>query len=335
MNSSHHRNRTRANHAENTMQHDCHTHAYAHSHAPNTFGRAFAVGISLNAAFVVVEIAFGLRANSLALISDAMHNLGDVMGLLVAWGASRLATWQPTDRHTYGLRKTTILAALFNGLFLLVSVGAILWEAVRRFGAPAQVQTNTIIAVATVGIVINGITALMFMRGREADLNIRGTFLHMLADAGISAGVVVAALLINVTGAKWIDPAVSIAIGIVILGGTWGLLKESMNMFMDAVPDKVDIVAVEHYLRELPGVQELHHMHIWGISTSEIALTAHLVISQPDLANGMLHTVQKELHDHFHIDHATLQFELHEKDVCLTKRCSLHCTAQTGSEQHH
>ncbi|MCX6349391.1 MAG: cation diffusion facilitator family transporter, partial [Candidatus Aureabacteria bacterium] len=265
----------------------------------------------------------GLIANSLSLLADAGHNLSDVMGLLVAWGAIRLSRWQPTEKHTYGLRKSSVLAALFNALFLLVSVGGISWEAIRRFKEPATVQAGTVIWVAAAGIVINAATALMFRRGRKEDLNVRGAFLHMSADAAISAGVVAAGILISLTGIAWIDPVVSLLIAGLILIGTWGLLKESVNLALDAAPENIDPRAVQDYLTGLPEVKDVHHLHIWGLSTRDAALTAHMVLSRPELNNELLARIRKELHDRYRIGHATIQFELCEKEICLSKRCSL------------
>jgi len=298
-------------------------HPHDHHHRPRSFGRAFAIGIALNMSFVIVEAFYGYRADSLALLADAGHNLGDVMGLLVAWGASYLSQWQPTRTYTYGLRRSSVLAALLNALFLLVAIGAIAWEAIRRFHDPVAVQANTMIWVAAAGIVVNAATALLFMGGRKLDLNIRGAFLHMVADAAISAGVVLTGLLIAGTGIAWIDPVVSIAIAATIFLGTWSLLREALNLAMDAVPASIDSEAVQAYLSQLPSVTEVHHVHIWGLSTTDAALTAHLVLSQPDRNNVLLSQIQEELHHRYGIDHATIQLETAENNVCLTKRCSL------------
>jgi cobalt-zinc-cadmium efflux system protein len=299
-------------------------HGHDHGHRRRDFGRAFAIGIGLNAAFVVVEAVFGFYADSLALLTDAGHNLSDVMGLLVAWGASYLSQWQPTRRFTFGFRRSSILAALANALFLLVSIGAISWEALARLRAPAQVHSPTIIAVAAVGIVINTATALLFMRGRKDDLNIRSAFLHMLADAAISAGVVVAGVVIAWTGVMVIDPLVSLAIAAVILVGTWSLLRDSVSLAMDAVPSDIDAEAVRAYLLGLPKVKDVHHVHIWGLSTTETAMTAHVVLDHGDLDNALLTRIREELHGRYRIEHATIQLESHEGETCLTKQCSLH-----------
>jgi cobalt-zinc-cadmium efflux system protein len=235
---------------------------------------------------------------------------------MVAWGASYLSQWQPTRKHTYGLRRSSVFAALINALLLLVAVGAIAWEAVRRFHEPVVVQANTIIWVALLGIVINTATALLFIGGRKTDLNIRGAFLHMMADAAISAGVVLAGLLIAFTGITLIDPVVSLVIAATIFLGTWTLLRESFNLAMDAVPENIDPEAVQAYLTQLPSVTEVHHVHIWGLSTTDVALTAHVVLSQPDLNNVLLSQIREELSHHYGINHATIQFET-SKTACV------------------
>lgn len=308
-----------------------HDHHHNHHHPPHDFGRAFAIGITLNLAFVVVEVIYGLYADSLALLADAGHNFGDVMGLVMAWGATRLARWQPTSKHTYGFRRSTVLAALLNSLFLLVAIGAITWEAIRRFHAPTPTHAPTIIAVAAVGIAINTATALLFMAGRKADLNVRGAFLHMVADAAISAGVVAAGYLISLTGIQMIDPIVSILIAVTIFVGTWHLLRESFALAMDAVPAHIDACAVANYLAGLPTVREVHHLHIWGLSTTDVALTVHLTVAQPDMTNELLARIQGDLHRLFGIEHATLQFESTDSKICLTKQCTLHFSHAKGS----
>ena len=299
-------------------------HQQDHHHPPQSFGRAFAIGIALNMAFVMVEAFYGFHANSLALLADAGHNFGDVMGLMVAWGASYLSQWQPTQKHTYGLRRSSVLAALLNALFLLVAIGAIAWEAIRRFHEPAVVQANTIVWVAALGIAINTATALLFIGGRKVDLNIRGAFLHMVADAAISAGVVLAGLLISFTGIALIDPIVSLVIATTIFLGTWALLRESLNLAVDAVPENIDPEAVQTYLAQLPSVTEVHHVHIWGLSTTDVALTAHVVLSQPDLNNVLLSQIREGLYHRYGIDHATIQFETSGNSACLAKHCTLH-----------
>jgi cobalt-zinc-cadmium efflux system protein len=291
--------------------HDHHSHGgsgHAH-HLPATFGKAFAIGITLNIVYVIAQVIFGLAAHSLALLADAGHNLGDVMGLFLAWGASILAQRQPTPRYTYGLRRSTILASLANAVLLLVAVGGITWEAIRRFGEHEEVAGGTVIWVAALGVVVNGMTAMLFVSGRESDLNIKGAFLHMAADAAVSAGVVVAGLVILFSGWWWLDPIVSLLINAVIVWGTWGLLRDSLDMTMDAVPAGVDVRSVEDYLSSLPGIIEFHHLHIWPLSTTETALTVHLVKPRTEDDDDLLGTVCRELSTRFRIDHATIQFE--------------------------
>lgn len=290
------------------MQHEGHG-GHGHSHAPADFGRVFAIGVFLNVAFVVVEAGFGYRAHSLALVADAGHNLSDVFGLLLAWGASVLARRAPTTKHTYGLRRSSILAALLNAVLLLVAIGGIAWEAIRRFSEPAPVVGTTVIYVALVGIAINTATALLFLSGRKDDLNIRGAFLHMAADAGVSLGVVLAGFAMLATGLTWIDPVVSLVIVAVICVGTWGLLRDSVNLALDAVPEGIEVEAVKSYLTALPNVSEVHDLHIWAMSTTETALTAHLVIPNGGGGDALLARACTELHDRFGIEHATLQIE--------------------------
>lgn len=300
--------------------HQDHGHSHAsggHDHAPKSFGTAFAIGTALNLAFVIVEVVFGLFAHSLALVADAGHNIGDVLGLLLAWGASILARSAPTQRRTYGLRSSSILAALFNAIFLLVSVGAIAWEAVRRFGDPTDVAGKTVIWVSAVGIAINAATALMFMSGRKGDLNIRGAFLHMTADAGLSAGVVIAGFAILLTGYHWIDPVVSLAISAVIVWGTWGMLRDSVNLALQAVPAGIELSKVKEYLAGLPHVIAVHDLHVWPMSTTETALTAHLVRDVDRCDSSLLEKCCKELHDKFEIEHATIQFETEDHECDL------------------
>jgi cobalt-zinc-cadmium efflux system protein len=271
--------------------HRHHHHGHGHHHgragSPGTsHGTAFAIGAGLNLAFALAELGVGVFANSLALISDALHNFSDVIGLLLAWGAAWLATWQPTASHTYGYRRVSILAALGNAALLFAAIGAILTEAVRRLLEPEPVAAGLVLGVAAVGIAINAATALLFMRGRHHDLNIRGAFLHMVGDAAVSLGVVVAALLIGWTGMLWLDPAVSLAIAAVILVTTWSLTRDALNLAVDAVPAGIDRHAVEKYLAGLPGVSEVHDLHIWAMSTTETALTVHLV--RPSTASASI-----------------------------------------------
>jgi cobalt-zinc-cadmium efflux system protein len=294
--------------AHEDHDHD-HDHDHAHHHGPANYDRAFAIGIALNIGFVVAEAVYGFLANSLALLADAGHNLSDVLGLLLAWGAASLAKRLPSARYTYGMRRTSILASLTNAMLLLVAVGAIVWEAVQRLGRPEEVAELTVIWVAALGIAINGGTALLFMAGRKGDLNIRGAFLHMASDALVSLGVVLAGLLILATGWWWLDPAVSIAIAVVIVIGTWSLLKESLDLALDAVPANIDRDAIESYLGALPGVTEVHDLHIWAMSTTEVAMTAHLVRPGATLDDKLLMAACRDLSGRFGVGHATLQIE--------------------------
>lgn len=292
----------------------------SHSHRHEVdFGRAFAIGILLNTAFIGTEVAFGLLSDSLTLLADAGHNLSDVMGLLIAWGATNLERRTPTKRFTYGLRRTSVLAALANAILLLVSVGAIAWEAIRRLREPAPVAGLTMVWVAAVGVVVNGLTAWFFVGGRKGDLNIRGAFLHMTADAAVSAGVVVAGFVILYTGWVLIDPITSLAIVAVILAGTWGLLRDSLNLVLDAVPRGIDPVAVQDFLEQLPGVAAIHHLHVWGLSTTETACTAHVVKREPQLDDDLLKRIAHELHERFGIEHTTIQFERCDGSDCPTE----------------
>ena len=289
-----------------------HSHGHhGHSHAPASFGRAFAIGTTLNLVFVLVEAGYGFRAHSLSLVADAGHNLGDVLGLVLAWVAATLARRTPTKRRTYGLRRSSILAALANAILLLITVGGIGVEAVGRLLHPSEVHGQAMIWVAAAGIVINGITAMMFISGHKEDLNLRAAFAHFLADALVSVGVVIAGIVILFTGWLWVDPVVSLVLAVVITVGTWHLLAQSINLAMDAVPESVDPHAVEQYLKGLDGVTEVHDLHIWGMSTTEVALTAHVV--KPAVAgdddDALLLGACKELHDRFGIEHTTIQIE--------------------------
>src|SRR5919202_634646 len=282
---------------------------HGHSHAPSNYNRAFIVGITLNVGFVAIEALFGFLSNSLALLTDAGHNLSDVLGLVVAWLAFWLGSRRPTQRYTYGFRRSSILAALLNACFLLVAMGAIAWEAIQRFSSPPPVSGTTVIGVAFVGIVINGITALMFMSGRERDLNIKGAFLHMAADALVSAGVVLAGIAMLTTGWLWFDPVVSLIIVAFIVVGTWNLLRDSVNLALDAVPEGIESRAVRTYLSELTGVVEVQDLHIWAMSTTETALTAHLIMPAGRPDDAFLSRISMELHDNFGIEHTTIQLE--------------------------
>ncbi len=282
---------------------------HGHSHAPADFGNAFLIGIVLNTAFVIVEAAYGWISGSMALIADAGHNLSDVLALLLAWGASIAAKRPASERFTYGYKSSTILAALLNAGLLLAAIGAILFETVNRIAEPPAVQGETMAIVAGIGILINAGTAALFMRGQH-DINIRGAFLHMAADALVSVGVVVAGLAIMWTGALWIDPLVSLVIVLVIAWGTWGLLKDSVAMSMLAVPKGISESGVRAYLESLPGVEAVHHLHIWPMSTTETALTAHLVMPSGHPGDAFLREAAHELEHHHRIGHATLQIEV-------------------------
>jgi cobalt-zinc-cadmium efflux system protein len=310
------------------MQHDhVRNHSDAHSHTPADFGRAFAIGVTLNSLFVVIEVVFGLLSNSTALLADAAHNLSDILGLLIAWGAATLTKRPPSARFTYGLRSSSILAALFNAMFLLVAVGGIAWEAVYRFAAPQPVASVTIMIVAGIGILINGFTAWLFMSGRKSDINIEGAFLHMAADAAVSAGVVAAGALILLTGWLWLDPLASLAICAVILWSTWSLLSQSVRMSLDAVPDTIDPQAVRAYLAGLPGVSEVHDLHIWPISTTNTALTCHLVMAGGHPGDDFLAKVAHDLDHRFSIDHPTIQIETSRLNAC--RATAGDCSGQT------
>ena len=287
-----------------------------HSHGPADFGRAFAIGTILNLGFVVVEGAAGFLTDSVALLADAGHNLSDVLGLLVAWGGAELAKRPVSKRFTYGLRGSSILAALTNSVLLLVAVGAIGWEAIQRFADPPAIRGGTVMIVAAIGIVVNLGTAMLFARGRKGDINIRGAYLHMAADAAVSAGVVIGGGLILLTGAGWIDPAISLAIVVVILWSAWGLARESLTLVLQAVPQGIDAEAVERALTGLPGVARVHDLHIWPMSTTEAALTAHLVMPGGHPGDAFLMDLQHRLAHDFHIDHTTVQIELGEGAEC-------------------
>ena len=304
------------------MSHD-HDHGLKHSHAPASFGRAFAIGTAANAAFVVLQVVMGLRAGSVALLADALHNLGDVLGLVLAWGAGAMGQWRPTARHTYGWGRSSILAALANAMLLLLGCGAIAVEAVQRFGSPAPVASGIVMAVAALGIVVNGGTAMLFMRGRASDLNVRAAFQHMAADALVSAGVVAAGLAVALTGWLWMDPLASLGIVAVVTVGTWGVLRQSAALAMDAVPEGIERTVVRDALLALPGVIEVHDLHIWALSTSSSALTAHLVAGAPgDVAGDLAERAYGVLHERFGIGHATVQVEAGEAAArCRMRSC--------------
>ncbi|HEU4407712.1 MAG TPA: cation diffusion facilitator family transporter [Polyangiaceae bacterium] len=267
------------------------------------------MGTALNLTFVAIEFGYGLAAHSMALVADAAHNLGDVLGLVLAWVATILARRKPSPRRTYGLRSSTILAALANAVLLLAAVGAVAWEAVGRLRAPGAVEGKTMLGVAAVGVVVNAASAAMFVRGSKDDVNVRGAFLHLAADAAVSAGVVIAGAIIMATGWAWLDPAVSLAVSAVVLVSTWSLLRDAVNLALQAVPDHIDPDEVRRHLAGLPGVTEVHDLHIWAMSTTEVALTAHLVMPGASYHASFLHDVGRVLHDTFRIDHTTLQVE--------------------------
>jgi cobalt-zinc-cadmium efflux system protein len=303
------------------MSHDHHAHSHGHHHhhhaAPN-YGRAFAIGIALNLAYVAAQAGFGLAAGSLALLADAGHNLGDVLGLGLSWGAALLGRRGPSGRFTYGFRSSSILAALANALILLVVTGGIAWEAIRRLSHAVPVSGGIVAVVAAVGIVVNGVTALLFARGRSGDLNLRSAFLHMAADAVVTAGVVVAGILIALTGFLWLDPAVSLIVSAVIVYGTWDLVKQALNLALDAVPHDVDAAAVRAHLLALPGVTAIHDLHIWGMSTTETALTCHLVMPAGHPGDAALAQIAHELEHRFRIQHTTMQIELGDSaEACV------------------
>lgn len=288
------------------MRHEHSNKGKNHSDAPSSFGRAFAIGAALNIVFVIIEVGYGIASHSTALLADAAHNTGDVIGLLLAWGAYVLAKKSPSVRYTYGLGSTTILAALANGMLLLIATGAILWEAIQRLTSPAPVEGGTVIIVATIGILINSFAAYLLAKGK--DLNIRSAFWHLAADAGVSAGVVVTGIIILYTGASWADPLASILISFAIVWSTWGLFRDAIRLSLQAVPAGIDMNALRSYLKNLTGIQGVHDLHVWPISTTDTALTVHLVmpiLPQNDLSHRLAHEVQER----FGISHATVQIE--------------------------
>ncbi|HQC84467.1 MAG TPA: cation diffusion facilitator family transporter, partial [Rhodoferax sp.] len=294
---------------------------HGHDHGPAEFNQAFAVGIVLNLAFVCIEGYYGWRINSLALLADAAHNLSDVAGLVLAWGGALAGKLRPDARHTYGWKRASILAAFLNALLLLVAMGSLGWEAVGRLRSPEATQGWTMMAVAGVGILINTATALMFMRGREGDLNIRGAFLHMAADALVSLGVVIGGALYLWQGWTWLDPVMSLAIAVIIVVGTWSLFSQSLHLLFDGVPAGIDLAEVRQELLELPGVADVHDLHVWAMGTSQIALTAHLVLDGGAIdQGGLLHAAEHALEEHFGIAHVTLQLET----GAYAAQCPLH-----------
>ena len=338
MGHSHHDHDHETEHGDDGHPHDHHAH-HGHGHAhhghghhhitPTDHGQAFAIAVALNLGFVGIEAAYAVVAHSTALMADAGHNLSDVLGLLMAWGAAVLARRRPTQRFTYGLRSTSILAALANAALLLVACGAIGWEAVLRFSAPPVVAGTTVAVVAAVGIVVNGVSAWLFMRGSQHDLNIRGAYLHMAADAVVSLGVVVGGVLIVWTGWYWLDAVISLAIVSVIVVGTWGLLKDSVRLALSGVPQHIDSGSVERFLQEVPGVQGIHDLHIWGISTTETAMTAHLVMPEGSSDDGVLRDLVTAMRERFNIHHSTFQVER----GTMACECSLTPTTDAASAQ--
>jgi cobalt-zinc-cadmium efflux system protein len=308
-------------HSHRHDDHHGHDHDYGrghhhHAHAPASFGGAFAVATALNLGLVAVQVIYGLAAHSVALLADAGHNFGDAVGLLLAWGAYVLARMRTTERFTYGFRSASKLSALCNAVMLLIATGAIAWATIERFVEPAEVGSVTVMLVAAAGIAINGLSAWLLMAGQKSDLNIRGAFLHLLADAAVSAGVVVAGAAIYVTGWSWIDPATSLIISAVIVWGTWGLLRESVRMSMDAVPTGISPGEIRRYLETQPGVASVHDLHIWAMSTSENALTAHLVMQDGHPGDAFLNQVCRELHRRYRVHHPTIQIEMGDAEVC-------------------
>ncbi len=295
--------------------------SHGHNHEINNYNRSFAIAILLNIIFAAIEAGYGIFSSSLALIADAGHNLSDVASLLLAWGASVLATKPSTEKRTYGFKKATIMASLVSAILILIALGGIAWEAIRRFQNPHPVGGMTVVVVAAIGIIINTLTALLFIKGQKNDLNIRGAFLHMAADAGVSLGVVTAGIFILVKNWLWIDPMVSLIIVTVIFFGTWGLLRDSMNYAIDAVPKSIDISEIKRYLMSLDHITRIHDLHIWPLSTTEIALTVHLVVNKNSLDNNFLRDLQQYMHDHFGIEHSTFQIETSMgEDNCMLDR---------------
>jgi len=291
-------------------------HDHSHTHEVKDFGKAFAIGIALNVAFIIIEVIYGFIINSLALIADAGHNLSDVLGLAIAWVASYLVKKSATKKYTYGMKKSSVLAAFLNAMILLVAIGIIIWEAIRRFAQPQPIEGTTMMIVAGIGVVINAVTALLFFSGRKQDLNIKGAFLHMAADAGISFGVVLVGLLLTITNYYWIDPVVSIVIALIIFWGTWDLLKDSTSLALDAVPKGIDREGVEKYLDSISEIESFHDLHIWAMSTTETALTVHAVVEESCFRNELIEKISEELRHRFNIVHTTIQIEDEREEDC-------------------
>ena len=318
----HHKN---CNHDHHSLLHKPHDHDHSHSHhghhhAPKNYNRAFFIGIALNSIFVIIEGLYGYLSHSLALMADAGHNLSDVAGLIIAWGAFWLTSKKPTAKYTFGLRKSSILSALINAIFLMIAVGIIIWEAIHRLWNPTNIESSTVMIVAGIGIVINTITALLFFKDKDDDINLRGAYLHMAADALISLGVVIAALVIHFTKWNWLDPIISIVISLIIIYGTWDLLKDSLRLSMDAVPSGIDPAAVKKYLESIEDVVEVHDLHIWAMSTTETAMMVHLSMKNSVVNNQKLANIGQNLKKQFKIHHSTIQVELYdEKFHCHLK----------------
>jgi cobalt-zinc-cadmium efflux system protein len=315
---THHAHHNHAGHDHADHQGHVHGHPHGHDHdhgaghahhhhAPASFDRAFAIGITVNILFVAIEAFYGWKVNSLALLADAGHNLGDVAGLVLAWGGALAGKLRPDARYTYGWKRASILAAFANAVLLLVAMGSLAWEAIGRLSAPEATQGWTVMIVAGIGIFVNLGTALLFMRGRDDDLNIRGAYLHMASDALVSAGVVVVGALSLWLGWAWLDPAASLVIALVIVVGTWGLLRQSMRLMFDGVPEHIDLIAVRHQLEALPGVDRVHDLHVWATGTADVILTAHLVMPSGHPDDRFFETATHQLRDQFKIGHVTLQ----------------------------
>lgn len=286
-----------------------HDHAHDHHHAPQSFNKAFGIAVLLNFAFTLFQATYALLANSMGLLADAAHNFGDVFGLVLAWGANWLLTLPATKRYSYGFKRTTIIAALTNALILVATSALITYESIYKFWHLTQINEKIVIIVALIGIVINTSTAMLFMKGASDDLNIKGAFLHLLGDAFISIGVVISGILIFYTKQLWIDPLVGLFIVLIILWGTWGMLRDSVRLILDAIPRHIDHASVKDYLQQLPGVSAVHDLHIWGLSTKEVALTVHLIMPERTLSDEDFKTINSDLNKKFHINHATIQVE--------------------------